>query len=77
MTILLIIHSIVRWVILLVALAAIVKFLIGWLRRSAFTGMDRGLMSGFSGLMDVQATLGLILLLWGGFTGMGFPLYRV
>ena len=77
MNILLTVHSALRWLILIVAVAAIVKFLIGWLRRSPFTGMDRGLMSGFSGLMDLQATLGLILLLWGGFAGMGFPRYRI
>ena len=39
MNILLMIHSVLRWVILLVAVIAIVKFLIGWLRRSQFKGM--------------------------------------
>jgi hypothetical protein len=39
--------------------------------------MDRGLMAGYTGLMDLQGTLGIILLLWTGFTGMGFPLYRI
>ena len=77
MNILLTIHSVLRWVILLVAIVAIMKFLIGWLRRSQFQGMDRGLMSGFSGLMDLEATIGIILLLWGGFTGIGFPAYRI
>lgn len=77
MNILLMIHSIIRWVILLVALVAIVVFLVGWLRRRRYQGMDRGLMSAFSGLMDLQATLGIILLLWGGFTGIGFPTYRI
>jgi uncharacterized membrane protein YphA (DoxX/SURF4 family) len=71
------IHSIIRWVIVLVALVAIVMFLVGWLRRREYQGMDRGLMSGFSGLMDLQATIGIILLLWGGFTGIGFPTYRI
>jgi len=77
MNILLMIHSVLRWVILLVAVIAIVKFLIGWLRRSQFKGMDRGLMSGFSGLLDLQVTIGLILLIWGGFAGIGFPAYRI
>lgn len=77
MNILVMIHSFIRWVILLVAVIAIVKFLIGWLRRSQFQGMDRGLMSGFSGLMDLEATIGIILLLWGGFAGIGFPAYRI
>lgn len=77
MTILLMIHSWLRWLIVLVAVVAAVKFLVGWLRRSAFQGMDRGLMAGFSGLMDLQAALGVILLLWSGFAGVGFPAYRL
>ena len=77
MNILLMIHSVLRWVILLVAAIAIVKFLIGWVRRSQFQGIDRGLMAGFSGLIDLEATIGIILLLWGGFAGIGFPAYRI
>ncbi len=77
MNILLMIHSILRWVILLVAVIAILVFLISWLRRSQLGGMDRGLMSGFSGLMDLQATIGIVLLIWGGLTGIGFPAYRI
>jgi len=77
MNILLMAHSGVRWLILLVAVVAIVKFLLGWLRGGPFKGMDRGLMSGFSGLMDLQVTLGIILMLWSGFAGVGFPRYRL
>lgn len=77
MNILLTVHSSLRWLILLVAVIAIGKFFIGWLRRSQFMGMDRGLMAGFSGLMDLQATVGIILLLWGGVAGLGFPRYRL
>lgn len=74
---LLVIHSHTRWLILLVALVAIVKFTLGWLRGGAFKGMDRGLASGFSGLMDLQATLGLIFLIWTGLSGVGFPMPRI
>jgi hypothetical protein len=70
-------HSIVRWFILLVALIAIVKFTLGWLRGGQFKGMDRGLMSGFSGLMDLQVTLGIIYFLWNGFAEEGFPAFRI
>src|SRR5512139_974599 len=77
MNILLMFHSILRWVILLVALIAILLFLVSWLRRSQLGGMDRGLMSGFSGLMDLQATLGIVILIWGGLGGIGFPAYRI
>jgi len=77
MLLVLMFHSILRWVILFVALIAIVKFALGWLKGGEFKGMDRGLMSGFSGLMDLQATLGIIFLLWSGFAGAGFPMYRI
>jgi hypothetical protein len=75
---LLMFHSILRWIIVLVAVIAIVKFALGWLRGMEFKGMDRGLMSGFSGLMDLQVTLGIIFLLWSGIgAGAGFPMYRI
>ncbi len=77
MDILLVVHSYLRWLILLVAVIAAVKFAIGWLRGGAFKGMDRGLASGFSGLLDLQVTLGLILMVWMGLAGAGFPMFRV
>ena len=77
MNILLMIHSILRWLIVVVAVIAIVKFALGWLCGGAFKGMDRGLSSGFSGLMDLQVTLGLIFLVGNGLAGSGFPMYRI
>lgn len=79
MTLLLIAHSHLRWLVLLIAVIAVVKFAVGWLKGGAFKGMDRGLAAGFSGLMDLQATLGIILILWLGFSdsGGGFPAYRI
>jgi len=74
---LLMLHSILRWGIVLVGLLALVKFLVGWLRKSEFTRMDRGLSAGFSGLMDLQVTLGFILFFWSGLTGGGFPMFRI
>ncbi len=74
---LLTLHSIVRWIVVLVAAVALVKFTLGWLRHANPNSMDRGLTSGFSGLMDLQALLGLIYLVWGGFAGVGFPAFRL
>jgi len=76
MSFLLIAHSYLRWLILIVALIAVLKFAWGWLRGGAFEKLDRGLASGFSGLMDLQALTGLILLVWGGVVG-GFPMFRI
>lgn len=70
-------HSHTRWLILLVAVAAIIKLAIGWLRGGAFKGIDRGLVAGFSGLMDLQATLGLIFLVWTSIAGTPFTPNRI
>jgi len=77
MDILLAIHSFVRWIIILVAVIVIIKFAIGWAGNSLFKAMDRGLASAFSGLMDLQVTLGLIYLIWNGIVVTGFPTYRI
>lgn len=78
MNILLMIHSIVRWLIVIVASITVIKFALGWLRGGAFSGMDRGLASAFSGLIDLQVLLGFIFFFWNGFAaGIGFPLYRI
>jgi len=77
MVILLETHSILRWIIVVLGIIAILKFLIGMTRKSSFGKMDRGLSSGFSGLMDLQVTLGLRYFLITGFGGVGFPLFRI
>jgi len=73
----LMIHSIVRWLIVVMGLFALGKFLVGWVSKSEFTKMDRGLSAGFSGLMDLQVLLGFIFFFWSGLTGGGFPMYRI
>lgn len=77
MNILLEIHSILRWVIVIVGLIAIVKFLIGWASKNEFGRIDRGLSSGFSGLIDLQVVLGLVYFLITGFGGAGFPSFSI
>lgn len=77
MTILLEIHSILRWIIVIVGFIAIVKFLVGMARKNAFGKMERGLSAGFSGLMDLQVTLGLLYFLITGFGDDGFPMFRI
>ncbi len=77
MSILLIVHSYLRWLILIAALVTIVKFFLGWRRGGAFENIDHRLASGFSSLMDLQATLGLVYLIWDGVAKTGFPTYRI
>ena len=76
MDFLLTLHSLLRWFIIAFAALTIFKFAVSWAGNQSFKGMDRGLASGLSGLMDVQVLLGLIYFLWSGFNGEGFPGYR-
>jgi len=78
MQILLQIHSDTRWLVVILGIAAIVKFLIGWLGKGSFKKADRLLAAAFSGLMDLQAALGLVFFLWNGLaTEIGFPRQRL
>ena len=74
---LLTLHSIVRWLILLAAVAATIRFVVGWRRGSLFDRMDSGLVAAFSGMMDLQVALGLVYMFWTGVTGAGFAPYRI
>ncbi len=66
MTFILTLHSIVRWLTVLVAMAAIVKFALGWLQKQPFDKSARALSGAFGGLMDLQLLLGFIFFFWNG-----------
>ncbi len=74
---LLMIHSLLRWLIVIAAVVAIVKFALGWLQGGSYQKFDRILTAAFSGLMDLQVTLGLIFLIADGIAGAGYPIYRI
>ena len=52
-------HSLWRWVVLLVVVIAFVRGVIGWLRGGAWTGNDRILTLVAVGALDIQLLLGL------------------
>ena len=70
-------HWFIPWAILVVGMVAIIKFARGYMNEAAFTRLDRGLMTGFRGLLDLQAAIGFIYFLRIGFLGLGFPTYRI
>jgi len=61
------IHGDVRWLVAIVAIIVIIKFALGLIQKSEYGRMDRGLMSGLVGLIDLNFLLGLILLISLGF----------
>jgi hypothetical protein len=66
MSTLIVIHGAIRWLVALMAIIAIIKFAVGWLQKTPYTSMDRGLMSGYVGLLDLNFLLGLLILIFGG-----------
>ncbi len=71
MTILLTLHSILRWVIVLAALALIIKFALGLIQKQPYDKAARGLVSAFGGLMDTQLLLGTAFFVWSGLAIQG------
>jgi hypothetical protein len=70
-------HWSIPWLILVIGLYAIVKFVRGYMNEDTFTDRDRRLVSVFSGLLDLQGLIGLIYFFWTGFTTDTFPAYRI
>ena len=62
------VHSIVRWLVVIVAVIAVVRYALVMSGRAQSSGMDRGLMSGYTGLLDLNVLLGVILIIGVGFT---------
>lgn len=75
-------HGIWRWVVLVVALVALVKALAGWLGKQSWTALDDQLGRLFTIAIDIQVLLGLLAWLIGPFNftqlsvAMGNPFLR-
>jgi len=61
-------HSIVRWLVVIVAVIAVARYALVMAGKAQSSGMDRGLMAGYTGLLDLNVLLGLILIIGLGFT---------
>ncbi len=66
MGIVLMLHSLFRFVVLLIAIVGVVKALIGLAQRGAADKVDQILSSAFVGSYDLQALLGILLIFLGG-----------
>ncbi|HEX4945645.1 MAG TPA: hypothetical protein VFZ34_03130 [Blastocatellia bacterium] len=56
-------HQHFRWIVVLVAIIALVGFLVTWMQKKD-SKLDRTLMAIFLGCLDLQWLLGLILFIW-------------
>ena len=57
-------HNLFRWLVLAIALYALVRAYRGWLGRSAWTSADTTAGKLFTQVMNVQFLLGLLLYVW-------------
>lgn len=57
----LMLHSLWRWVVVVVALVALVKFALGWLQKKTPDALDRRLLLAFTTTIDIQVLLGIVL----------------
>ena len=69
-------HSHFRWLVVLTIIIVFVKYIYGWIGKTKYTKLDEILFKLFSGVIDLQITLGLIFFIWNGFAGAGFPRFR-
>ncbi len=73
MDIVLLLHSFVRFLLLLTAVAGIVTTVILLVRKSEPASSDRMLASAFRGLYDLQVLLGLLIIFLGGLVNALHP----
>jgi hypothetical protein len=68
-------HSGFRWLLVLLAVIALVRCLFGWILRKEYTRLDSVLMLSFRILIDVQILLGIVMIVGMG-VSFGFPAYH-
>ena len=56
-------HGYWRWVVALVAIVALIKFLMGWLGNGKVTANDKLIATTFASVMSIQLVVGLINIL--------------
>ena len=61
MQILLGLHSLWRWVVLIVVVVALIRGIVGWVRGGPWTGTDRTLSLLTTSAIDIQVVIGLLL----------------
>ena len=70
-------HWFLPWLILVIGMYSAIRFVRGYINERAFTKADQRLVTIFTGLMDLQGMLGLIVFLGTGFARIGFPIDRI
>ncbi len=77
MGIVLMLHSINRWIVIVIALVTIIRFALVWAKAMPASKLDALLLRAYSADLGIQVLLGLIYLVWSGAAGAGLPGYRI
>ena len=70
-------HSGLRWIVIVVAVIAIIRFALVWARAMPLNSLDATLMRVYSIALGIQVLVGLTYLIISGINGVGFPGYRI
>ncbi len=73
----LLLHSLLRFLILIVAIVGILKALIAIVQRSAQDKIDQTLASAFLGIYDLQVLIGVLIILLGGLKQAIHPIVMI
>lgn len=69
-SVLLVLHNLVRWVVIILAILALVRAYRGWLSSQAWSPRDRQIGVFFTSALDTQMLLGLLLIVFVGFSNL-------
>lgn len=70
-------HWVVPWLILIVGMYTIIRFVRGYTDKLAFTDAERRLFMMFRNLMKIQGATGLIYATWSGLITHSLPVHRI
>ena len=77
-SVLLALHNLVRWVVIVLAILALVRAYRGWLSSQAWSSRDRQVGVFFTSALDTQMLLGLLLIIFVGFANLdGFVVHHI
>ncbi len=73
----LLVHSVVRWLVVLFGVVVIARLALGWAQRQPFGALDARLTRWFTALFDVQILVGVLFLVWSGLATSNWARYRL
>lgn len=70
-------HSLNRWLVIIVATVTVLRLLFLFIRKHEMGTNDVRLVNAFSALLGIQMLLGIVYLIWAGVVGWSLPWFRL